>query len=151
MKMWEPDELRYYNERVRPLMGSDDPEPREEPLASWVELIRHAGALINPIEWPEPVGLVMAEALACGTPVSAFPNGAAPEIVDHGRTGFLCRDIWDMADALERVDSIDRRTCRATAEQRFGVLRMARDHEQFYRHILTGERMSRAMLPAPVG
>jgi hypothetical protein len=56
-----------------------------------------------------------------------------------------------MADALERVDSIVRRTCRATAERRFGALRKARDHVRLYRHILTGERMSRAMLPVPVG
>jgi hypothetical protein len=79
-----------------------------------------------------------------------YANGAAPEIVEHGRTGFLCRDIWDMADALDRVDTIDRRTCRVTAQRRFDRLRMARDHEQLYRRILTGERRSRAAVPTPV-
>ncbi|MFI9511021.1 glycosyltransferase [Nocardia sp. NPDC052566] len=149
-KIREPEERSYYNERVRPLMGPDDPEPREEPLAPRVELVRHADALINPIEWPEPFGLVMAEALACGTPVLAFPNGAAPEIVDHGRTGFLCRDVDAMVDALDQVDTIDRQACRTSAERNFGRLRMARDHERLYRKILTGERMNRAAVPAPV-
>ncbi|MEU8900037.1 glycosyltransferase family 4 protein [Nocardia sp. NPDC048505] len=149
-KIREPEERAYYQERVRPLMAPDDPEPREEPLDRRVELVRHADALINPIGWPEPFGLVMAEALACGTPVLAFPNGAAPEIVEDGRTGFLCRDIWDMADALERVGTIDRRVCRTAAERRFSLLRMARDHERLYRRILTGERTSRAMVPETV-
>jgi glycosyltransferase involved in cell wall biosynthesis len=149
-KIREPEEWRYYTERVRPLMGPEDPEPREEPLEPRVELVRHADALTNPIGWPEPFGLVMAEALACGTPVLAFPNGAAPEIVEHGRTGFLCRDISDMADALDRVETIDRRACHTSAQRRFDRLRMARDHERLYRRILTGERTSRAMLPTPV-
>jgi glycosyltransferase involved in cell wall biosynthesis len=149
-KIREPEERRYYTERVRPLMGPDDPEPREEPLGPRVELVRHADALINPIGWPEPFGLVMAEALACGTPVLAFPNGAAPEIVDHGRTGFLCRDISEMADALDRVDTIDRQLCRSTAQRRFDRLRMARDHEQLYHRILAGERLNRVQLPTPV-
>ncbi|MEU7145632.1 glycosyltransferase family 4 protein [Nocardia sp. NPDC046473] len=148
-KMREPEEQRYYTERVRPLMGPDDPEPREEPTARRVELVRHADALINPIEWPEPFGLVMAEALACGTPVLAFPNGAAPEIVEHGKTGFLCRDVDEMVDALDQVHTIDRRDCRAAAEQRFGRLRMARDHERLYRRLLS-DRTTRVMVPTTV-
>ncbi|WP_167473990.1 glycosyltransferase family 4 protein [Nocardia arthritidis] len=149
-KIREPAERAYYTERVRPLMGPDDPEPRELPLEPRVEVVRHADALINPIEWPEPFGLVMAESLACGTPILAFPNGAAPEIVEHGRTGFLCRDADAMVDALDQVHLLDRRDCRDAAERRFGRLRMARDHERLYRTILTGERTSRAVEPAPV-
>ncbi|KAA8880527.1 glycosyltransferase family 4 protein [Nocardia colli] len=148
-KMREPEERRYYTERVRPLMGPDDPEPREEATERRVDLVRHADALINPIEWPEPFGLVMAEALACGTPVLAFPNGAAPEIVEDGKTGFLCRDAGEMADALDRLHTIDRRDCRAAAEQRFGRLRMARDHERLYRRIVA-ERTTRVMAPTTV-
>ena len=90
-KIREPAERAYFDQQVRPLLGPDDDMLAEQPLAARVELMRHAAALLNPITWPEPFGLVMAEALAAATPVLAFPNGAAPEIIDHGRTGYLCR------------------------------------------------------------
>src|SRR5262249_18725525 len=93
----------------------------------------------NPITWKEPFGLVMAEALACSTPVLGFPNGAAPEIIDSGTTGYLCRDERDMISAVERVGGIDRDNCRAAAEQRFSLQRMARDHERLYRRLLESE------------
>ncbi len=135
-KIREDDEREFYEKHVRPLLGPEDPEPQELPLQQRVRLLQHADALLNPIDWPEPFGLVMAEALACGTPVLAFPSGAAPEIVDHGRTGFLCTGTPDMLDAIERIDTIDRADCRADAEQRFDMHRMARDHVALYRRIL---------------
>ena len=98
--------------------------------------MRGAAALVNPITWPEPFGLVMAEALAAATPVLAFPNGAAPEIVNHGRTGYLCRDEEEMVTAVARVHEIDRQQCRAAAQRRFSLTRMAADHERLYRRIL---------------
>jgi len=134
-KIREPEEHRYYEERVLPLLAPDDPRPIEAPLAQRVELMRHADALLNPISWPEPFGLVMAESLACGTPVLAFPYGAAPEIVDHGSTGFLCTDEDDMVTALDKLPGIDRAACRDAAVTRFSAERMARDHERLYRHI----------------
>ncbi|MFI5783302.1 glycosyltransferase family 4 protein [Nocardia sp. NPDC051570] len=137
-KIREDDERAFYEQHVRPLLGPDDPEPQELPLQDRVRLLQHADALLNPIDWPEPFGLVMAEALACGTPVLAFPRGAAPEIVDHGRTGFLCTGTQDMLDAIELIDSIDRTDCRAEAERRFDMHRMARDHVALYRRILAG-------------
>ena len=73
-------------------------------------------------------GLVMVEALACGTPVLAFPNGAAPEIVDPGQTGYPCRDEEEMITAVDRVPEIERCQCRATDERRFSLTRMALDH-----------------------
>src|SRR5487761_1857841 len=96
----------------------------------------HAAALLNPITWPEPFGLVMAEALATGTPVLAFPDGAAPEIIDHGRTGYLCHDQDEMTAAVARVPQISRRHCRAAAERRFSLARMAADSDRLYRAIL---------------
>ncbi|RJO73675.1 glycosyltransferase family 4 protein [Nocardia panacis] len=135
-KIREQEEFDYYNERVRPLLGPDDPEPRELGREDRIRLLRSADALLNPIDWPEPFGLVMAEALACGTPVLAFPSGAAPEIVEHGRTGFLCRDTDAMVAAIDRIDSIDRRTCRAAAEAQFDMHRMAREHAVLYHRIL---------------
>jgi glycosyltransferase involved in cell wall biosynthesis len=135
-KVREPAERAYLDQQVRPLLGPDDDMLAEQPLAARVDLMRHAAVLLNPITWPEPFGLVMAEALAAATPVLAFPNGAAPEIIDHGRTGYLCRDEDEMTAAVTRVSEIDRWQCRAAAERRFSLARMAADYERLYRAIL---------------
>ena len=108
----------------------------EPPLRRRLDLLRHADALINPISWPEPFGLVMAEALASGTPVLAGPHGAAPEIVDQGRTGFLCGDEDAMVRAVGRIRDIDRVRCRTAAETRFSLKRMSRDYAGLYRETL---------------
>jgi len=108
----------------------------KQPLAVRVDLMGHAAALLNPITWSEPFGLVMAEALATATPVLTFPDGAAPEIINHGRTGYLCRDEDEMTAAVAHVHQIDRRQYRAAAEQRFSRARMAADYEQLYRAML---------------
>jgi hypothetical protein len=78
----------------------------------------------------------MAESLACGTPVLAFPRGAAPEIVEHGRTGFLCPDEDAMVAAVDRLGELDRWDCRAAAETRFDSHRMAEDYVRVYEHVL---------------
>ena len=135
-KIREPAERAYFDQQVRPLLGPEDDMRAEQPLAARVDLMRHAAALVNPITWPEPFGLVMAQALAAATPVLAFPNGAAPEIIDHGRTGYLCRDEDEMSAAAAHIGEIDRRQCRAAAEQRFSLDRMAADYERLYRAIL---------------
>ena len=145
-KMREAAEVEYFNAQVRPLLASEDQMPTEMPLRRRLSLLRGATALLNPIIWREPFGLVMAEALASATPVLAFPNGAAPEIVDHGQTGFLCRNEADMVQAVGQVGKIDRDACRAAAEKRFSLQRMARDHERFYRSVL--EREALDLLPA---
>jgi glycosyltransferase involved in cell wall biosynthesis len=142
-KMRDPAERRYFEREIRPLLRPGDGMPSEQPLRPRLELMRHAVALLDPITWAEPFGLVMAEALAAGTPVLAFPNGAAPEIVEHGRTGFLCRDEKEMISAIGDVPEISREDCRAAAEQRFSLHRMALQHERLYHRILLGG------IPAP--
>ncbi|WP_199433725.1 glycosyltransferase family 4 protein [Qaidamihabitans albus] len=154
-KIRERAEQEYFEREVRPLLSAGDDWPAEQPLPRRLELMRHADALVNPIGWPEPFGLVMAEALACATPVLAFSRGAAPEIVDHGRTGYLCEGDDEMAAALDRLGALDRARCRAAAEQRFSLERMVRDHEQVYRSILTrrfpaAERALRPLDAVPV-
>jgi glycosyltransferase involved in cell wall biosynthesis len=129
-------EQEYFDREVRPLLGPGDKLMNEPPLASRLELLRGATALLNPIMWPEPFGLVMAEALATATPVLAFPRGAAPEIVNDGATGFLCWDEDDMATAVDRVRHIDRAKCRAAAEEHFSMQRMASDYARLYRRVL---------------
>ena len=135
-KIRDPAERAYFDQQVRPLLGPDDTMLAEQPPAARAALMGNAAALLNPITWPEPFGLVMAEALAAGTPVLAFPNGAAPEIIDHGRTGYLCADEDEMTAAVARVHQIDRRQCRAAAEQRFSLARMAADYERLYQALI---------------
>jgi glycosyltransferase involved in cell wall biosynthesis len=129
-------EWDYYQREVRPLLGPGDKLMTEPSLASRLEMLQGATALINPIMWPEPFGLVMAEALATGTPVLALPYGAAPEIINDGKTGFLCQDEAGMVTAIGRVGQIDRAECRVAAEQRFSLQRMARDYARLYRCLL---------------
>lgn len=135
-KMWEPDEYRYFAECVEPLLGDDAIYVGEVGGQHKLELLAGAEALVNPIRWPEPFGLVMIEALATGTPVLAFPEGAAPEIIDHGHTGWLCTDEHDMAARLIHVAALDRRACRASVEARFSAARMVADHLALYHQLL---------------
>jgi glycosyltransferase involved in cell wall biosynthesis len=81
--------------------------------------------------------MVMVEALACGTPVLAFPEGAAPEIVEHGKTGFLCEDENEMAEAIGRVGELDRKDCRDSTEGYFSAKRMVREHLDLFEEILS--------------
>lgn len=102
-----------------------------------VELLRHAKALLSPIHWDEPFGLVNIEAYACGTPVIAMRRGSLPEIIMHGKTGFLCRSTNEMAAAVGRLDKIDRRECREYVEAKFSVDRMVSAHERLYKRLTT--------------
>jgi glycosyltransferase involved in cell wall biosynthesis len=135
-KMREPSERRYFAECVEPLLGPDAVYLGEVGGQHKLDLLGGAEALLNPICWPEPFGLVMIEALACGTPVLSFAHGAAPEIVEHTRTGFLCRDEHEMAARLGDVASIDRAACRAAVEARFTTDRMVADHLALYRRLV---------------
>jgi glycosyltransferase involved in cell wall biosynthesis len=115
------DQIRY--------VGEADPESKRRLLAG-------ADALLFPIEWDEPFGLVMVEALASATPVIGFDRASVPEIVDDGRTGFVVKDLDAMVDAIGRLDEIDRDACRAAAEARFTVSRMVDDVEAMYERML---------------
>jgi glycosyltransferase involved in cell wall biosynthesis len=142
-KMWQPEERRYFDECVRPLLGPDAVYVGEVGARHKLELLAGAEALINPIRWPEPFGLVMIEALATGTPVLAFAEGAAPEIIDHGRTGFICVDEVDMITKLSNVAELDRTQCRQDAEKRFSTNRMIADHVALYRRVLGEPQVAR--------
>lgn len=84
---------------------------------------------------PETSSLVAMEAIACGTPVIAFPAGALPDIVEHGVTGFLVHTVGEMADAIHMVDGLDRERCRATARERFSLQRMVEGYFSYYRRL----------------
>ena len=95
-----------------------------------------AYALLFPVDWPEPFGLAMAEAMACGTPVLALRRGAVPEVVADGVTGFVRDTLEELAEAAERVPELDRRRCRARVEARFSAAAMADGYEAAYRRLL---------------
>ncbi len=101
-------------------------------------LLAGAGALLFPVRWSEPFGLVMVEALASGTPVIGFRQGSVPEIVEDGVTGFVVDDADAMADAVGRLGELDRARCRIEAERRFSVERMVDDYESRYLSVLDG-------------
>jgi glycosyltransferase involved in cell wall biosynthesis len=153
-KMREPAEHHYFEERVRPLLGGGVDFVGEVGGHEKVDLLAGASALLNPIRWDEPFGLVMIEALACGTPVVATARGAATEIVDPGVTGFLGRDDDELAVAVARVAELDRAACRAAVEMRFSTARMVDEHLDLFCRILGAReagRRARLSATAPAG
>jgi glycosyltransferase involved in cell wall biosynthesis len=133
----DPPEADQFRDVIEPLVDGDRVRYVGEVGAEAKrDLLAGADALLFPIEWDEPFGLVMIEALASGIPVIAFRWGSVPEIVEDGRTGFIVDDIEAMAGAIGRLDDIDRRQCRLAAERRFTVGRMVDDVEAMYRSIL---------------
>jgi glycosyltransferase involved in cell wall biosynthesis len=130
----QPGQEAFFAEEVEPQLGRDGVEYIGEAGSERKrDLYLRARALLMPIRWPEPFGLVMVESLACGTPVIAFPEGSAPEVVEHGRTGFVVEDEHAMAEAVERLHEIDPADCRAACERRFGVAAVVAGYEEVYR------------------
>jgi glycosyltransferase involved in cell wall biosynthesis len=138
----------YFKQKIRPLLA-------DEPLVEYVgeindaqkeEFLGNAAGLVFPIDWPEPFGLVMIEAMACGTPVLAWECGSVPEIIEDGVSGFIVDDMAEAEAALPRLVALDRRRCRAAFEARFSVARMARDYVAAYRKVIwaMGEGQSAA-------
>jgi glycosyltransferase involved in cell wall biosynthesis len=131
-------EQQFFEAVIRPQLCNDITYIGEVGFKDKVKLLGEAVALVNPIEWDEPFGMVMIEALACGTPVYAYARGAAPEIVAPGLTGFLGNTEDDLVVLLDRLDEIDRKACRATIEGHFSVTRMVDEHLEIYRQALVG-------------
>jgi len=129
---------RYFQEQIKPLL--------DDPLVEFVgeigdaeksRALGDATALLFPIDWPEPFGLVMIEALACGTPVIAFRRGSVPEVLEHGRTGFIVDSVEEAVDAARDAHRLDRGAIRRRFEQRFTAERMARDYTALYNQLLS--------------
>lgn len=146
-KMREPIEHAFYEDVIAPRCRDGVEYLGEVAREDKYSLLGGATALVNPIQWPEPFGLVMIEALATGTPVIAAHQGSAPEIVAHGRTGFLTDGHDSLVSAVRSVGHIDRSECRADVERRFGVDRMIVRHVAAYRELLSTH--SRASTPGP--
>ena len=133
-------ETRYYKEKLEPLIDGDRIRlVGELNDAEKGCLLRNASALLFPIDWPEPFGLVMIEAMACGTPVIAFRRGSVPEVIDDGVTGFVVNDDGEALAAIRRLSELDRRRVRTTFDERFTARRMARDYLGHYEMLLRDE------------
>ena len=127
---------RFFAEEVEPHLGDDGIEYiGEADSARKRELYRGARGLLMPNRWPEPIGLVMVEAMACGTPVIAYPEGSAPELVREGETGFVVDDEGAMAEAIARLGEIDPERCREITAERFGVDTVVGRYEDVYRGV----------------
>jgi glycosyltransferase involved in cell wall biosynthesis len=137
----DDEERPYYEQVIEPLLKK----------SPWVEFVGTVGgeekdrflgeaqAVLFPINWPEPFGLVMIEAMACGTPVIAFRRGSVPEVMVDGVTGFVVDGVDEAVEAVGRVAQLSRRACREVFEDRFDAGRMARDYCEVYRRLLRGE------------
>jgi glycosyltransferase involved in cell wall biosynthesis len=137
----DPADREYHRTRVMPLIdGEQIVFVGEADGKLKRDLYRNASALLMPISWEEPFGLVMAEAQACGTPVITFRRGAAPEIVHDGETGFVVDTTDEMAEAVGRIREIDPAACRKNVERRFDAPTMASNYLEVYRRILDGVR-----------
>jgi glycosyltransferase involved in cell wall biosynthesis len=133
-------ERRYWAEQVEPLLSDDVEVHGECDQRQKADLLARAAALLFPIQWPEPFGLVMTEAMACGTPVVAWRNGSVPEVVDDGVTGFVVGSMDEMVRAIDRVGDLEGRTLRARVEERFSAEAMVAGYERAYERILAAER-----------
>jgi glycosyltransferase involved in cell wall biosynthesis len=144
----DPADRDYYESVVAPLF-------RRSSLVEFIgevdevgkdQLLGGAYAYIFPIDWPEPFGLTMIEAMATGTPVIAMARGSVPEVVADGETGFVCDSLDEMVAAVERVSCLDRRVCRQRVEELFSVSQMADGYEGAYSRVLSSQcRISRPM------
>jgi glycosyltransferase involved in cell wall biosynthesis len=130
----------YFNAVIRPELN--------HPLVEFVgeigypyknDFLGDAMALLFPINWPEPFGLVMMESMACGTPVIAYPRGSVPEIIEDGVSGFLVNNIEEAANALRHIDRFDRKRCRRRFEERLTSKRMCNDYLAVYERLVYGD------------
>jgi glycosyltransferase involved in cell wall biosynthesis len=136
----------YFDSVIKPLL--------KQPLIEFIgeigeaeknDFLGGAYALLFPIDWPEPFGLVMIEAMACGTPVIARCRGSVPEVMEDGVTGYIINDIDEAVEAVEKVSSLERRRCREVFEERFTVTRMAKNYLKIYERLIV--RKSRRVWP----
>jgi glycosyltransferase involved in cell wall biosynthesis len=132
-------ENRYFKEHIRPLLDGGCVEfVGEVDEATKGDFLGNAAALLFPIDWPEPFGLVMIEAMACGTPVIAWHRGSVPEIVDHGVTGFIVESETEAVQAIGALDTLDRPNIRRVFEQRFTAQRMAQEYLHCFKKLAAG-------------
>lgn len=145
-KMYSSDEHEYYDTVIKPLLNQDIEYVGELNTAQKYHLLGGAVALLNPIQWSEPFGMVMIEAMAAGTPVVGTPRGSAPEIIVEGTTGFLRTGLRDLAEALAQAHTLDRAACRTATTTVFSAQRMVAEHIDLYEGLVHGGPQATALL-----
>ena len=149
-KCSEPLEKEYFDREVKPRLRSTDHLFGVADATAKRRLLAGARCLLFPVQWEEPFGMVMIEAMACGTPVVALRGGAVPEVVVHGVTGFVCERPEELPDALRRVGDLDPAACRAHVESRFTDVHLGAGYEAAYRRVLAAaERVAAPALGGP--
>jgi glycosyltransferase involved in cell wall biosynthesis len=144
-------EQGYFNETIKPMIENDGVELIGEVNEQTKQgFLANAAALLFPIDWPEPFGLVMIEAMACGTPVIAFPSGSVPEVIENDVTGFIVEGEAQAVEAVAKIGEIDRRGVRARFEQRFTAKRMAEDYVRHYESLSRSPRPRLNMAGQPI-
>ena len=142
----DPADRDYFEREIQDLL--------DDPLVEFIgeiseqqkdEFLGNATALLFPIDWPEPFGLVMIEAFACGVPVIAFRGGSVPEIIEPGVNGFVVDTLEEAIDATRHVDRLSRRACRTSFERRFSATRMASDYVRLYQSLIASRTSSAAL------
>ncbi len=132
-----PQEWNYFMQEVQPFLNEEGVTfLGQVGFKQKVEILKNAKALLFPIDRQEPFGLVMTEAMACGTPVIAFRRGSVPEVVEHGKTGFVVDTEEEMVEAIEKIPSIKRAACRKLVEEKFNLDLMINRYEELYEKIL---------------
>ncbi len=134
----DPVDQEYFTAKIKPMLR----DPRVEYIGEIDEthkdeFLGNAFAFLFPINWPEPFGMTMIEAMACGTPVIALNLGSVPEVVVHGQTGFVCCSQAEMIDTVQKVGNLSRSGCRTHVENHFSATRMAEMYETVYRTVMT--------------
>ena len=130
-------DIEYFESRIKPLLNTPDIEfIGEISEAEKDDFLGNAYALLFPIDWPEPFGLVMIEAMACGTPVIAYRHGSVPEVMQDGITGFIVNDQDEAVAAVDKIKQLDRAKCRRVFEQRFSARRMTHDYLTAYNQLI---------------
>jgi glycosyltransferase involved in cell wall biosynthesis len=150
-KRTEPCEQAFFDAAIAPRLGPDVEYVGEADAALKRELYAGARALAFPLQWEEPFGMVMIEAMACGTPVVALRRGSVPEVVAHGVTGLVVDGLERFSAALRAVDSIDPAACRAHVQAHFDLPVMATGYERIYRMLISGSRTLEALPSARRG
>jgi len=133
----------YYDDVIKPLLDSNthvefigEINDQQKP-----DFLSGAHCLVFPIDWPEPFGLVMIEAMACGTPVIAFRSGSVPEVIDDGATGFIVESVSEAVEAAKKVHTLDRAKVRAVFDRRWTSRRMAEDYVGVYEELMHPQRL----------
>ena len=137
VKKSETHEQEYWDTHVMPRLTGDEEIIGEVTSEEKAELLSRASGVLFPIQWPEPFGLVMTEAMACGTPVIAYALGAAPEVIADGRTGFLVNTFEEFCERIGRLHEIDPHACRKHVEHRFSAEKMVEGYERVFDAVLS--------------